>query len=121
MIRILSAQKMTNDSHCDAGYPLISGPSAVTHPGHIARMNVCSALPPIQHWNPNQPQATIALMMAGRFDPYTPYADRANTGKGMPYFVPGCEFSRMGTNTMIFPSRMVNSACPHVIPAAISP
>ena len=58
--------------------------------------NVCSASPPIHAWMPNQPQATSARISAGRFDPSVPYAARANTGNGMPYFVPGCEFSRIG-------------------------
>ena len=60
-------------------------------------------------------------MSAGRFDPSVPYAARAKTGKGMPYFVPGCEFSRIGTSTIVLPSRIVTSACFQFIPAAISP
>src|SRR6185436_18463215 len=35
----------------------------------------------------------------------------------MPYFVPGCELSRIGIRTMVFPSRMVTSACDQLIPA----
>ena len=58
--------------------------------------NVCSASPPIQAWMPNQPQATSARISAGTFEPSVPYAARANTGNGMPYFVPGCELSRIG-------------------------
>ena len=58
--------------------------------------NVLSASPPIHAWMPNQPHATIARISAGRFDPIVPYAARAKTGNGMPYFVPGCELSRIG-------------------------
>ena len=83
--------------------------------------NVLSASPPIQAWMPNQPQATIARISAGRFEPIVPYAARANTGKGMPYFVPGCELSRIGTRTIVLPSRIVTSACHQFMPSAISP
>ena len=57
------------------------------------RRSGASACPPIQHWMPNQPHATSARMSAGTLAPKTPYAARAKTGKGMPYFVPGCELS----------------------------
>jgi hypothetical protein len=39
----------------------------------------------------------------------------------MPYLVPGCEFSRMGTSTMELPSRMVTSACHQFIPWVMRP
>ncbi len=39
----------------------------------------------------------------------------------MPYFVPGCEFARMGTRTITFPMRIVPSACHQFIPAEMSP
>ena len=39
----------------------------------------------------------------------------------MPYFVPGCEFSRMGISTIVLPSRIVNSACHQFMPVVISP
>jgi hypothetical protein len=70
---------------------------------------------------PNHPQATIARISAGKFEPNVPYDARANTGNGMPYFVPGCELSRIGTSTIIFPSRMVINACHQFMPAAIKP
>ena len=70
---------------------------------------------------PNQPQATSARISAGRFDPIVPYAARAKTGNGMPYFVPGCELSRIGMRTMVLPSATVKSACAQLMPAAISP
>ena len=70
---------------------------------------------------PNQPQATMARISAGRFDPIVPYAARAKTGNGMPYFVPGCELRRMGTRTMVLPRRMVISACHQFMPAPIRP
>jgi hypothetical protein len=50
-----------------------------------------------------------------------PYEARANTGKGIPYFVPGCEFRRIGINTMVFPSKMVKSASVQLIPAVMRP
>ena len=70
---------------------------------------------------PNQPQATMARMIAGRFDPLVPYAARAKTGKGMPYFVPGCEFRSMGMRTIVLPSRIVTSACHQFMPALMRP
>ena len=39
----------------------------------------------------------------------------------MPYFVPGWELSRMGTSTIVLPSRMVKSACPQLMPAVMRP
>ena len=39
----------------------------------------------------------------------------------MPYFVPGWELRRMGTRTIVFPSRMVKRACHQLIPALIRP
>ena len=60
-------------------------------------------------------------MSAGRFEPAVPYAARAKTGKGMPYFVPGCELSRIGTSTIVLPRRIVNSACLQFMPCAMSP
>ncbi len=97
------------------------GPSSVGQPGMTLVKNVFSASPPIHAWMPNQPHATIARISAGRFDPIVPYAARANTGNGMPYFVPGCEFSRIGMSTMVLPSRTVTSACHQFMPSAISP
>ena len=69
----------------------------------------------------NHPHATNARINAGRFDPTVPYAARANTGNGIPYFVPGCEFNNIGTSTIVLPSNIVNKACHHFIPAEISP
>ena len=60
-------------------------------------------------------------MSAGRFEPAVPYAARANTGKGMPYFVPGCEFRRIGTSTIVLPRRIVKSACFQSIPLFMRP
>ncbi len=39
----------------------------------------------------------------------------------MPYFVPGCELSRIGMRTIVLPSRIVTSACDQFMPDAISP
>jgi len=70
---------------------------------------------------PNQPHATSARISAGTLEPSVPYAARAKTGNGMPYLVPGCEFSRIGTRTIVLPRRMVNSACFQFMPDAINP
>ena len=71
--------------------------AASASPGRRLVKSVWSASPPIQAWMPNQPQATSARISAGTFEPSVPYAARAKTGNGMPYFVPGCELSRIGT------------------------
>ena len=39
----------------------------------------------------------------------------------MPYFVPGCEFSKMGTSTITLPSKMVTSACHQFMPVPMRP
>src|SRR5207249_12016112 len=70
---------------------------------------------------PNHPHATRARMSAGTLEPKVPYAARANTGNGMPCFVPAWEFRRIGTNTIVLPSRIVTKAWPQLIPAPISP
>ncbi len=68
---------------------------------------------------PNQPQATIALSSAGRLAPVVPNEERASTGKGIPYLVPGWELSRMGTSTIRLPRPMVSSACHQFMRTAI--
>ncbi len=70
---------------------------------------------------PNQPHAISARISAGRFEPTVPYAARANTGNGMPYFVPACELSRIGTSTIRLPRRIVKSACHQLMPLSIRP
>ena len=70
---------------------------------------------------PNQPQATSARAIAATFAPRMPKLERTSTGNGMPYFVPGCEFSRIGISTIRLPSDTVSSPCHHVMPAAIRP
>jgi len=39
----------------------------------------------------------------------------------MPYFVPGCEFSRMGMRTMVLPRRIVTRACHQLMPVDMRP
>ena len=39
----------------------------------------------------------------------------------MPYFVPGCELSRIGTRTITLPRRMVRSACHQFMPELMRP
>ena len=121
MMKTFSPQKSRNDTHSVVVCPPAPAPSSMGHPGMTVLKNVWSASPPIHAWMPNQPHATSARISAGTFDPSVPYAARAKTGNGMPYLVPGCEFSRIGTRTMVLPSRMVNSACFQLMPDAIKP
>ena len=64
-------QKRRNDSHSVVGWPP-KAPSSRGQEGMIAAKNVCSAYPPIHAWIPNQPQATMARISAGMFDPDVP-------------------------------------------------
>ena len=118
---MFNAQKARKLIHSAGVCPPIGPPSAVAQPGNSVRRRTCTAWPPIHVWMPNQPQATSARSKAGRLDPYTPYEARAKTGKGIPYFVPGCELSRIGARTIRFPSAMVISAWPQLIPLSIRP
>src|SRR6476620_12656120 len=113
---MLRLQNRANDSHSVVACPPKPAPSSVGQPGTIVLKNVFSASPPIQAWMPNQPQATSARNIAGTFEPRVPYAARANTGNGMPYFVPGCELSRIGTRTIKLPRRIVTRACAQLMP-----
>src|SRR5213593_1243785 len=119
MIQMLIPQNSRNESHAVVVWPPKPPPSAIGQPGTIVLKNVFTASPPIHAWMPNQPHATSARISAGTFDPNAPYAARANTGNGMPYFVPGCELSRIGTSTIVLPSRIVTSACAQLIPEAM--
>src|SRR5262245_47116341 len=121
MIQTFIAQNIRNDTHSVVVCPPKPLPSSDGQPGMIVLKNVLSASPPIHAWMPNHPHATSARISAGTLDPKVPYAARANTGNGMPYFVPGCELSRIGTRTIVLPSRIVMSACDQFIPDAISP
>src|SRR5438128_11315352 len=121
MMKTFNAQNSRNDSHSVVVWPPAPAPSSDGHPGTIVLNIVFNASPPIHAWMPNHPHATRARISAGTFDPNVPYAARANTGNGIPYFVPGCEFSRIGTRTIVLPARMVTSACDQFMPAAISP
>src|ERR1700737_3781347 len=59
--------------------------------------------------------------MAGTFAPAVPKDARASTGKGIPYLVPGCAFSKIGQRTIRFPRPMVSNASPQFIPTATKP
>src|SRR5712691_8806070 len=118
---MLNPQNSRNDSHSVVVWPPKPEPSRIGHPGTTVLKNVFSASPPIHAWMPNQPQATRARISAGTLDPSVPYAARAKTGNGIPYFVPGCEFSKIGTSTIVLPRRMVISACDQFMPAVIRP
>jgi hypothetical protein len=72
-------------------------------------------------WMPNHPHATMARSTAGMFAPAVPNDARASTGNGMPYSVPACALSRMGTSTIRLPSPIVSRACHQFIPTATSP
>ena len=92
-------------------------PAAWASPGRSRVKNVCSASPPIQAWMPNQPQATSARMQRRQVRRRWCRRRRGrSTGNGMPYFVPGCEFSRIGISTIVLPSRIVKSACHQFMP-----
>jgi hypothetical protein len=121
MIPMFRAQNSRNDTHSVVVWPSNPPPSNRCHRGNTLEKKVWSASPPIHAWIPNQPQATRARINAGRFEPIVPYAARAKTGNGMPYFVPGCELRRIGTSTIVLPRATVNSACPQLIPAAMRP
>src|SRR3954467_12856571 len=121
MTKMLSPQNSRNDSHSVVVWPAMPPPSSPPQPGTTLAKRVFSPPPPIHAWMPNQPQATSARISAGTFDPKVPYAARANTGNGIPYLVPGCEFNRIGARTMVLPSRIVISACDQFIPDAINP
>src|SRR5262245_39931599 len=121
MIQTFIAQNSRNDTHSVVVCPPKPAPSRDGQPGTIVLKNVLSASPPIHAWMPNHPHATSALISAGTLDPNVPYAARANTGNGMPYFVPGCELSRIGIRTIVLPSRIVTSACDQFMPDAMSP
>src|SRR5690242_13864405 len=103
MIQMLMPQKRRKEIHSVGVWPPTGPPISFGHDGISEVKKTCSACPPIQAWMPNHPQATMARMSAGRFEPNEPYAARAKTGKGMPYFVPGWELSRMGMRTMVLP------------------
>src|SRR5690349_19085732 len=121
MMKTFSPQNSTNDSHSVVVCPPKPEPSSVVQPGTTLPKNVFSASPPIHAWMPNHPQATSARISAGTLEPSVPYAARANTGNGMPYFVPGCEFNRIGNSTMVLPRRIVTSACDQFMPEAMRP
>src|SRR5207237_4026661 len=121
MMKTFHPQNSRNESHSVVVCPAKPEPSSAGQPGMIVLNFVCSASPPIQAWMPNQPQATRARISAGTFDPSVPYAARAKTGNGIPYFVPGCELSRIGMRTMVFPRRIVMSACDQFMPDAMRP
>src|SRR3954447_1660304 len=84
-------------------------------------ISVSSASAPIQVWMPNQPHATSARAIAATFAPRMPKLERTSTGNGIPYLVPGCEFSRIGIRTSRLPSATVSSPCHQVMPAVIRP
>src|SRR5688572_1289677 len=121
MMAMFIDQNSRNESHSVGVCPPMGPPREVAQPGTKDPKNVCSACPPIHAWMPNQPQATRARISAGRFDPTVPYAARAKTGNGMPYFVPGCELSSIGASTIVLPKRIVISACHQFIPDEIKP
>jgi hypothetical protein len=96
-------------------------PGTPTHPGHAARTSASRASPPIQVWIPNQPQATTARSIAGMLAPRTPKLARQSTGNEMPYLVPACALSTIGSSTMVLPRRMVTIACHQLIPCCMRP
>ena len=86
------------------------------HPGTSVASKVLIASPPIHACIPNHPQATSARKTAATFAPSTPNDARARTGKGTPYFAPGCEFNSIGASTIVFPRKIVATACFQFMP-----
>jgi len=85
MIQMLRTQKSAKVIALGMLKPRIDAPPPTdAKPGHSATRKVWIASPPIEHWMPNQPHATIARSTAGMFAPHVPNDDRASTGKGMP-------------------------------------
>src|SRR5580765_7771707 len=111
MMKTFSPQNSRKETHSVVAWPRNPSPRSDGHSGLIVLKKVLSASPPIHAWMPDQPHATRERISAGTFDPSVPYAARAHTGNGIPYFVPGCEFRRIGIRTIVFPSRIVTSAC----------
>src|ERR1700722_16972822 len=109
---ILSSQNPRKLAHSTAGICAVAG--------QITAIMAAIAWPPNHDWIPNHPQATSARSIAGIFAPSAPKLARTKTGKGIPYLAPACAFSSMGTSTIRFPMRMVNSACFQFMPPAIS-
>ena len=123
MIRMLSAQNTKNVIALGTLRPgsTLAPPPRWANAGQMASMKVFTASPPMKVWMPNHPQATSARSIAGICAPFVPKADRASTGKGMPYFVPGWALSRIGTSTIRLPRPMVSSACDQLMPTAMRP
>src|SRR5215831_10951877 len=121
MMNTFIPQNSRNDTHSVVVWPANPAPRSSDQPGTTVLKNVFSASPPIHAWMPNQPHATRARISAGTLDPNVPYAARAKTGNGMPYFVPGCELRRIGASTIVLPRRIVKSACDQLMPDAIRP
>jgi len=61
-----------------------TAPGTLSQTGNAVRSMVWIAVPPIQVWMPNQPQATRPRRIAGTLAPRVPKEARASTGKGMP-------------------------------------
>src|SRR3974390_675998 len=127
MMKMLRTQKTRKLSHIvhgceDRPKKSIEGWAAFVHElPMMAPMSTKIALPPIQVWIPNQPQATPARTRAGRLAPMTPNDARANTGNGMPYFVPAWLFASMGISTTMLAIMIVRIAWYQAIPRAIRP
>jgi hypothetical protein len=51
----------------------------------------------------------------------TPKLARHSTGNEMPYSVPACAFSTIGTSTITLPRRMTSIACHQFIPCDMRP
>jgi hypothetical protein len=114
--RMIATWTIQNTPNAIALWPVTSA-----QPDVSVVISVSSASAPIHVWIPNQPQATSARAIAATFAPRMPKLDRTSTGNGIPYFVPGCELSRIGTSTIRLPSATVSSPCHHDMPAAMRP
>ena len=59
-------------------------PPSAAQESEKAENNKCMAMPPNSVWIPNHPQATMARMRDGTFEPIMPNDARRTTGQGMP-------------------------------------
>jgi hypothetical protein len=76
-------QNTAKESHSVHGSPAVE-PALLHQEPKALPPSAKIAPPPIQVWMPNQTQATIARMTAGRLAPRRPKEARAKTGNGMP-------------------------------------
>lgn len=78
------------------------------------------ASPPIHDSIPYHPQPTRARSSVGTWAPRIPNDDRARTGKGTPYFVPGWPVRIKGPSRIRLATTTVAIPCHQAIPRSTS-